>query len=80
MKFNHGEKIMQLEKQSSLTPLQLWNYDDVAAFSKESVHTWRRRVMNNECPFLKVGKKSVRFDPRQIFDWINNDNNNRGIK
>ena len=59
---------MELNKNQNIEPL--WDYADVAAYTKQSQQTWRKYVMNGECPYIKIGK-SVRFDPQEIKAWLN---------
>lgn len=53
------------------TQSPLWQYDDVANYLGMSKAAVRNRVCRGEIPFIRVGARTVRFDPEQIVRWVN---------
>ena len=51
-------------------PNTLWKYSDLARYLQVSEVTLRRYVMNQEIPYLKIGR-SIRFDKNQIAEHFN---------
>lgn len=48
----------------------LWDYDQVAAYLGASRASVRNRVYRGQIPFVRVGARTVRFDPVRIAGWL----------
>ena len=50
--------------------LELWNRDDVTKNWKISKATVNYLVQTGQIPFVRIGKRSVRFVPDQLQEWL----------
>ena len=54
------------------TPQPLWGYREVAEYLRMTPAALRNRVHRNEIPHIRVGLRTVRFDPARIVSWVEN--------
>ncbi len=49
----------------------LWTAADVAAVLQVSVDwVWKQVRLNNGLPFIRLGRRNVRFDPVKVRAWV----------
>lgn len=48
----------------------LWTYGELADFTKIPKGSLRTMVSRREIPHLRVGPRTVRFDPAVIVSWL----------